>query len=222
MTRVRSSSTWAAVHQQRAALAEDLAQLDDSQWTLPSLCTRWTIEQVVAHLTAAASIGPARWFSSVLGARFDFDLHNDRRLAEHLGVEPIETLTRFRGVITSDTSAPGPSVAWLGEVLVHSGDIRRPLGLTHAPPVDETSEVARFYAQRNFAVPSRSRIRGLRLESTDGPFTTGDGPQLAGPTVALIMVMAGRQAYCEDLTGPGVAMIRDRCPRPETPGGTGR
>ena len=61
-----------------------------------SLCGRWVIEDVVAHLTAAASIGPLRWFASVIGARFDFDLHNDRRLAEHRGATPAETLERFR------------------------------------------------------------------------------------------------------------------------------
>ncbi len=72
---------WSAAHTERAALAADLAALDDAQWQLPSLCGRWTIEEVVAHLTAGASIGPMRWFASVLGARFDFDLHNDRRLA---------------------------------------------------------------------------------------------------------------------------------------------
>lgn len=64
-----------------------------------SLCGRWTIEQVVAHLTAAASVGPLRWCASVLGARFDFELHNDRRLAEQRGPTPDETLQRFRRVI---------------------------------------------------------------------------------------------------------------------------
>nr|WP_288026072.1 maleylpyruvate isomerase N-terminal domain-containing protein [Arthrobacter sp.] len=53
---------WHAVHVERAALAEDLAKLDDDQWAQPSLCGRWTVQDVTAHLTAAASIGPLRWF----------------------------------------------------------------------------------------------------------------------------------------------------------------
>src|SRR5438034_6584260 len=104
---------WSAAHAERAALAEDLTDLTDAQWAQPSLCGRWVIEEVVAHLTAAASIGPLRWFVSVLGARFNFDLHNDRRLAEHRGATPAETLDRFRRVIASTTSAPGPTAAWL-------------------------------------------------------------------------------------------------------------
>jgi uncharacterized protein (TIGR03083 family) len=117
---------WSAAHAERAALAEDLAGLDDDQWAQPSLCGRWVIDEVVAHLTAAASIGPLRWFTSALGARFDFDVHNDRRLAERRGATPAETLEQFRRVTTSTTSPPGPTAAWLGEVVVHAQDIRRP------------------------------------------------------------------------------------------------
>jgi uncharacterized protein (TIGR03083 family) len=159
----QAGSIWPLVHAERAALAEDLAALDDAQWAHPSLCERWVIEDVVAHLTAAASIGPLRWFASVLGARFDFDLHNDRRLAEYRGATPAETLERFRRIVNSTTSAPGPTAAWLGEAVVHAQDIRRPLGLVRMPSVGAVTEVARFYARRNFTVAGRTAIEGLRV-----------------------------------------------------------
>src|SRR3984893_19400275 len=127
---------WSAAHAERAALADDLAGLDDAQWAQPSLCGRWVIEEVAAHLTAAASIGPVRWFASVLGARFDFDLHNARRLADYRGATPAETLERFRRVVTSTRSPLGPTAAWLGEVVVHAQDIRRPLELPRTPPIE--------------------------------------------------------------------------------------
>jgi uncharacterized protein (TIGR03083 family) len=200
------------VHAERAALADDLAGLEQHQWRQPSLCGRWTVEEVVAHLTAAASIGRLRWFASVLGARFDFDLHNDRRLAEHRGTTPTETLERFRRVITSTTAPPsGHTAAWLGEVIVHGQDIRRPLGLAGAPAVDVVTTVARFYASRNFTVASRSATAGLHLQATDGPFATGSGPVVRGTTLALTMAMAGRRDYCDELSGPGTPTIRARC-----------
>jgi hypothetical protein len=46
----------------------------------------------------------SRWIASAVGARFDFDLHNDRRLAEHRGAAPAETLERFRRILTNTTS----------------------------------------------------------------------------------------------------------------------
>ncbi|MFJ1459090.1 maleylpyruvate isomerase family mycothiol-dependent enzyme [Nocardia sp. N2S4-5] len=198
-------------HAERAALADDLADLDDRQWAQPSLCGEWVVEEVVAHLTAAASVGRLRWLVSVLGARFDFDLHNSRRLAEHRGATPAETLERFRAVVTSTAAASSHTTAWLGEVVVHAQDIRRPLGLPRTPTVAAATAVARFYASRNFTVSSRSAIEGLRLEATDGPFAAGSGPSVHGTTIALTMAMAGRLAYCDDLTGPGVPTLRARC-----------
>jgi uncharacterized protein (TIGR03083 family) len=202
---------WSAIHAERAALAADLAQLDADQWAAPSLCGHWTVEEVVAHLTAAASIGGFRWFRSMLAARFNPDLHNARRLAEHRGATPAETLDRFRAVVTSTTAASGHTPAWLGEVVVHAQDIRRPLGIDRTPAVDAVTAVATFYASRNFAVQSKTAAAGLRLEATDGPFRHGSGPLVRGSTVALTTAIAGRTTYCDDLDGPGVATLRERC-----------
>lgn len=205
---------WSATHAERAALAEDFADLTDltdQEWARPSLCGAWSVEEVVAHLTAAASIGPMRWIRSVLGARFDFDLHNARRLAEHRGATPAETLDRFRRIVTSTTAPLGPTAAWLGEVVVHTGDIRRLLGIVHTPPVATVTEVARFTASRDFTVAGKTLSAGLRLEATDGPFATGSGPLVTGTTLALTMAMAGREAFCDDLSGPGAATMRQRC-----------
>ena len=203
---------WAAAHAERTALADDLADLDDDQWAQPSLCGSWSVEDVVAHLAAAAGTGRVRWLTSVLGARLDADVHNARRLAEHRGASPGETLERFRRVLTSTTAASGHTAAWLGEVVVHAQDVRRPLGLTRTPSVGAVTEVARFYAGRDFAVPSRTAVEGLRLEATDGPFTTGSGPLVTGTTLALTMAMAGRRVFAEELAGPGAAVLLDRCP----------
>lgn len=205
-----SADVWAAAHVERAALAEDLAGLTDEQWAVPSLCGGWSVEEVVAHLTAAACLGPLRWMRSVMGARFDFDLHNARRLAEHRGATPAGTLDRFRDIIASTTSTFGPAAAWLGEVVVHAEDIRRPLGIARRPPVATITEVARFYAARDFTVAGKTTIAGLRVEATDGPFAAGDGPPATGTTLALTMAMAGRPAYLDDLDGPGAATLRDR------------
>ncbi len=201
---------WALAHAERAALAADLTELPAERWAVRSLCGDWTVEEVLAHLTAGASIGRFRWLASVLRARFDFDLHNARQLAAHRGATPAETLDRFRAIVDTSTGASGHTAAWLGEVVVHGQDIRRPLGLTTAPSIEAATAVAEFFASRDFTVASRSAIDGLRVEATDGPFATGTGPLVSGPTIALVMAMAGRSAYCDDLAGPGLPTLRDR------------
>lgn len=148
---------WTTAHAARGALADDLADLTDDQWATPSLCAGWTVREVVAHLTAAASIGPLRWTWSVLRSRFDFDRHNADRLAEHLGASPAETLARFQRIVPSTTSTFGPVEAWLGEVVVHAEDVRRPLGIAHHQPVEAVTPVAEFLTGRAFTGPDAGR-----------------------------------------------------------------
>jgi len=205
-----AATLWTAIHAERAALADDLADLTPAQWAAPSLCGDWSVEEVVAHLTAAASIGRWRWIASIVGARFDAGVHNARRLAEHRGGTPAETLARFRAAVTSTVVPTGHVAAWLGEIVVHGEDIRRPLGLVRTPPAAVTTEVARFFAARDFTVNSKRLVAGLHLEATDGPFATGEGLLATGPTLALVMVMAGRTSHLDDLDGPGVATLRER------------
>ena len=196
------SQLWDAIHAERAALAADLDGLTDEQWTSPSLCAGWTVADVVAHLTAAAVTGRLRWLRSIAGARFDMDLHNDRRLGEQRGATTGETLERFRAAVGSTIAASGHLPAWLGEVVVHAQDIRRPLGIPTRPALPAVVEVARFYVAKDFAVPSRTRAQGLRLEATDSDFAHGDGPVVRGTTLALVMAMAGRGAYADELSRP--------------------
>lgn len=205
---------WAAAHAERASLAGDLATLDEAAWDRSTLCGAWSVHDVVAHLTAAASIGRLAWLRSVVGSRFDFDLHNDRRLREHRGSTPAESLRRFEAVANGTTAASGHTAAWLGEVVVHAQDIRRPLGLPGAPPIAAMTQVARFYASRDFAVPSHSTTDGLRLEASDGPFAAGEGALVTGSTLALVMVMAGRTAHLDELHGDGLPTLRLRLGQP--------
>ena len=211
MTRdILHSDLWAATHAARRSLAADLSALSQEQWRQQTLCAQWDVEHVVAHLTAAASVGRVRWVASIVAAGFRPAVHNDRRLREHLGETPGETLRRFEAVGDATTAPTRDTAAYLGEVLVHSQDIRQPLGINTQPDVPALMAVAEFYSGRDFTVPSRSLTSGLRLRATDGAFVVGDGPEVAGPTLALVMTMAGRRAYLDRIEGPGLSILADR------------
>lgn len=201
---------WRWVRTERTALAEDLSTLSPEQWRYDTLCGHWDVEQVVAHLTAAASLNQWQWLRSMFGARFRPDVHNQRRLTEHRGRTPAATLDRFRAVIGSTTAPSSHTAAYLGEVLVHAQDIRWPLRLPRAPSVDALTPVAEFFARRNFTVASHTHAAGLHLRADDGPFATGSGPLVTGTTLALVMSMAGRAPYLDQLGGPGVSILRSR------------
>src|SRR3984893_10573437 len=186
---------WTLAHSERAALAEELAGLGAEQWRHETLCGEWDVEQVVAHLTVAASLNQWQWLRSMVGARFRPAVHHQTRLVEHHGSPPAETLDRFRAVIPSTTAPSGHTPAYLGEVVVHAQDIRQPLGLARTPSIESLTPVADFFAQRNFTVASHTHAADLQLRADDGPFAAGTGPLVTGPTLALVMSMAGRGPY---------------------------
>lgn len=195
-----------------AALAADLRGLAPEAWRTPTLCPEWDVEEVVAHLGAAATTSTWRWVRSMVGARFDTDLHNRRLLERFRGATPQETFERFCAV--GPIALPrADSPAGLGELVVHAEDIRRPLGLTHAVDPEGLLAVARFFATRDFAVDSRTLVRGLSLTATDADLHHGAGPEVHGPLLALVMTMAGRTSYLAELTGDGVAELTRRVAR---------
>jgi uncharacterized protein (TIGR03083 family) len=210
MAKPQHDPLWALAHAERAALAEDLSGISPEQWRCGTLCGRWDVEEVVAHLTAAASLNQWKWLRSMLGARLRPHVHNQRRLVEHRGSTPAETLDRFHAVIKSTTAPSAHIPAYLGEVVVHAQDIRQPLGLVRTPSVDALTPVAAFFARRDFTVASRTRVAGLHLRADDGPFIAGSGSLVTGSTLALVMSMAGRAPYVDELNGPGVQLLRSR------------
>jgi uncharacterized protein (TIGR03083 family) len=201
---------WPEIQQRElAALVDDLNALKPQQWRLRTLCADWDVEDVVAHLGAAATTTRWGWIRSIVAARFDGDVHNRRRLEEFRGATPAATLDRFRHVkaITPPiTSSP----AGLGEVIVHAEDIRKPLGLHHNPDAAGMLAVARFFATKDFAVKSKTLVKDLALRATDADFQEGTDPEVRGPLLSLIMVMAGRPAFLPDLSGDGVPELSRR------------
>jgi len=202
---------WSLIRTERAALVADLAGLSVDQWATPSLCSGLVVREVLAHLTAGASLNAVRWLAGVIRCRFDFDKQVAMRLAEQLGETPAETLERFRRVVPSRTKPPLPAVAMLGETIVHAEDIRRPLGIRRDYPTEAVTRVAEYYQGSDQVVLAKGRIGDLHLVANDGPFTTGSGALVSGSTLALTMAMTGRAAYLDDLDGDGVERLRERC-----------
>src|SRR5271156_3131913 len=99
MAKPRHEHLWALARAERAALAEDLSDLSEEQWRHRTLCGKWDVEEVVAHLTAAGSLGQGKWFRATAAACFPPAVPTHRRLADPRGSTPAETLDRFRAVV---------------------------------------------------------------------------------------------------------------------------
>jgi uncharacterized protein (TIGR03083 family) len=205
-----ATDIWPTIHAERAALADDLAGLPDERWSTPSLCDEWTVLQVLGHMTATAKMTPGRFFGQIIGSGFRFDHMLDKAARAETSGGPAVTLAEFRAHATDTTSPPGPKETWIGEAILHSEDIRRPLGITRRYDPAAVTRVADFYKKSNAVIGARKRIDGLRLRATDADWSTGDGPEVAGPILSLAMAMTGRAVALDDLTGEGVGQLRSR------------
>lgn len=209
------SDVWATIAAERGALANELADLAPAHWDTPSLCTGWTVRDLIAHLSATASLNPGTFFIGMAKAGFNFDRFANGQIAKHLGADPVATLTEFRGLQNSTSAPPGPKTSWLGEVVIHGADIRRPLGIPHTYAPGAVRQAIDFYKGSNMLSGAKKRITGLALYATDDDWQHGPGdagaPVVEGPLLSLLLAMTGRSGACDDLAGPGVPTLRSRC-----------
>jgi len=203
-------SPWPTIHAERKALASDLESLTDDRWATASLCGGWTVREVLGHMTATAAMTPPQFFARLLGAGFRFNAMTAKAIAHECEGTPADTLRRFRDQVDATTHPPGPVDTWLGETIVHSEDIRRPLGIAHDYPVDAVTRVVDSYRKSNLLIGGKKRVAGLTLRATDADWTAGTGPEVSGPARGILLAVAGRGVAVDDLTGDGVATLRSR------------
>jgi uncharacterized protein (TIGR03083 family) len=123
---------------------------------------------------------------------------------------PSAALAELRGHVNDTTSPPGPVDAMLGEALIHTEDIRRPLGIAHTYPVDAVVRSLDFFKNSNLLIGAKKRVDGLTLRATDASWSHGSGPVVEGPAHSLLMAMTGRSAALGDLSGDGLETLSSR------------
>ena len=193
---------------ERADLAEFLGTLTPQEWQAQSLCTQWTVKDVVAHVVSyeeLSAFGLAKRFAKGLVVRAnavgvkEYARKTPQELVDFLGrhLQPRGLTAGFGGMIA------------LVDGTVHHQDIRRALGHPRTVPVDRLERILPL-VPGNPRLGAGRRIRGLRLRATDLAWEHGDGPEVAGSGEALLMAMTGRPAVVDELAGPGKATLAGR------------
>ena len=208
---LRRAAVDEAVSAERRHLADHVVDLSDAQWATPSLCSAWTVRDVVAHLTVTTRMTVPRLLPAAVRARGSFD-----RMAVDLAAEraaaytTAELVAQLRESAGSTRRFPGSTPRDpLMDLVVHGQDIARPLGRRSVSPPDVVADCLAYVATNRFMGGPR-RLAGVRLVSTDTGWTHGDGAELRGPDIDLLLVAAGRRAGLEALQGPGVAVVGAR------------
>ena len=205
-----AGNQWPLIRAERVALIADLENATDAQWSTQSLCSAWTVRDVLAHMTTTAKMTPGRFFGKMASAGFRFNAMNDQGVKDELGATPADTLGAFKAVVDRTTSPPGPLDAMVAEAVIHSQDIRRPLGIVHTFPPEALTLVGDFVIRGNLLLGGKRRATGLTLSASDVAWTRGAGPEVKGPLASIILALTGRRAALADLSGDGLATLTGR------------
>jgi len=207
---MKAADTWKHIHAERRQMAETWTAMSPGQWAAQSWCQGWSVQDTAGHIVAAAEQTPPNFYKELASAGFRFNVFTDRGARRLAAVGPDELVRRLRARTSTTNHPPAPVMAMLGEIVVHGEDIRRPLGLKHQPPEEALVAVADSWKNSNLLIGSKRRITGLRLRATDTEWVHGDGPEVSGPLLSLILAMTGRKDVHPDLTGEGVAELARR------------
>jgi hypothetical protein len=72
------------------------------------------------------------------------------------------------------------------------------------------TRVIDLYTRSGAIIGGKKRVAGLTLKATDADYSTGSGPVVEGPAVALLLAASGRRAGLDGLSGPGADTLRSR------------
>ncbi|HZU57922.1 MAG TPA: maleylpyruvate isomerase family mycothiol-dependent enzyme [Actinocrinis sp.] len=203
---------------ERRALADLLDQLTARQLATPSLCNRWRVHDVAAHVVMVLEVSSGEFLRTLMTSRGSFDRANDKltaRWAEHSATELTERLRR----LAESRFIPrgqGPE-APLADLLVHDLDIRRPLRIVRDVEPDRLRAALQCLvtlkhppgAPGPTLVP-RGCLDGLRLEAEDIDFTWGRGAPVRGAADDLLLAITGRGEGARRLSGPGATTLARR------------
>lgn len=206
--------TWDLIRDERLSLVRMAAGLSEEQWTTRTLCTEWTVHDVVAHLTMTSQGEPR--VLPMLGALAKAKghlWHAGRDIArDYARRSPHELLT----MLERDASARTKPVFVINEnilldLVVHGQDIAVPLGIDRPVPAAAAAEALERAWSMGWPFRARRRLAGVRLVCVD-PGTTweaGSGPDVLGSAGALALLMTGRtDAAIPMLRGQGVSALQ--------------
>ena len=205
-----ADSPWPTIHAERQALINDLRDLDLAGWSTPSLCAQWSVRDVFGHITATARLTPPKFLINFAKAGFRFTAMSATDVARETAGGTGDQIAALAALVDASTGPPGPVDAMLGEIIVHTQDIRRPLGIVHQYPISAVTRAADFFAGSNLLIGGKNRVAGVTLEATDADWSRGSGPTVSGPALSLVLAITGRAAALADLEGPGVDLLRSR------------
>jgi uncharacterized protein (TIGR03083 family) len=172
-------------------LADVLGAAGDA-WDAPSLCDKWLVRNVVAHVTMPVRLTPERFGAEMTAAGGDFTVLSDTVAARDASLPVADLLDQLRSPGLHSWQPPGGgAVGALCHAVIHSLDVTVAL---ERPSVAPTPALAAVLDQLTAAEGAWFGVdpTGVRLEAADTGWSWGSGDVVRADSGSLVALLGGR------------------------------
>jgi uncharacterized protein (TIGR03083 family) len=173
-------------------LADLLAATAIDTWDAPSLCEKWLVRHVIAHVTMPARLTPEQFGAEMAAAGGDFTVLSDTVATRDASLPVADLLDPLRSPRLHAWQPPGGGAAGaLSHAVIHSLDVTIALGRPTVTPAEAATAVLdQLTAARGalFGVD----LTDVRLEATDMNWSWGNGPLVRADSGSLVALLSGR------------------------------
>jgi uncharacterized protein (TIGR03083 family) len=172
-------------------LADLLASAPAETWDAPSLCEKWQVRHVVAHVTMPARLTPAQFGAEMAAAGGDFTALSDTVAGRDASLPLAEHLDALRSPLLHAWQPPGGAAGALSHAVIHSLDVTVALDRPAVAPDEAVVAVLDQLTAANgawFGVD----LTGVRLEAADADWSWGSGDGVRADSGLLVALLSGR------------------------------
>ncbi len=173
-------------------LADLLASAPAETWDSPSLCEKWQVRHVIAHVTMPARLTPEQFGAEMAAVGGDFTVLSDTVAERDASLPIADQLDALRSQPLHKWQPPGGGGAGaLSHAVIHSLDVTIALDRSAVAPKDAVLAVLDLLATANgawFGVD----LTGIRLEAVDTGWTWGRGNAVRADSGLLVALLSGR------------------------------
>ena len=173
-------------------LADLLAASSVDSWDAPSLCEKWLVRHVVAHVTMPARMTPAQFGAEMAAAGGDFTVLSDTVAIRDGELPTAELLAQLRSPVLHAWQPPGGgAVGALSHAVIHSLDVTIALDQPAVAPPPAATTVLDHLTSAHGALFGVD-LTDVRLEAADTDWSWGNGERVYADSGSLVALLSGR------------------------------